>query len=84
MYSRETIPVSTGFYNSQLGECNVMSQKPTYEELAQKIALLEDELSARKRSEALKDALLHIFKAVCLTTSYETERLVQYSRDVLL
>lgn len=46
-----------------------MPQKSTYEELEQKIAFLEQELSTRRRSEALNGALLQISKAVNVTTS---------------
>ena len=62
-----------------------MSQKSTYEELEQKIAYLEKELSARKRSEALNGALLQISNAANITTSlHEFFKTIHFALSAVL
>ncbi len=48
-----------------------MAEKPTYEELEQKIYILEREAATRERTEKLNGALLKISKAVNISTTFD-------------
>ena len=70
MYSKaKTLPHYSCLYKLNARECKVMAGKPSYEELEQKVYILEQEAARRERTEKLNGALLKISNAVSISTT---------------